>query len=297
MSPLLTRRRFGALAGAGLASGFLPAFAGQARGEDALNALLADIEKRFSARLGAFVHDTGSGRRWARRADERFPLCSTFKVVAAAGLLARVDRGEADLSRRVVIAKSDLVTYSPVTEKQVGGEGMTLAEICAAAITRSDNTAGNVLIDQLGGPEGVTRFARSLGDETFRLDRRETDLNEATPGDPRDTTSPAAMTKTLHALLFEDHLKDVSRWRLAEWMVANQTGGAKLRAGLPKSWHIGDKTGGGDHGTMNDIAVLWPPEGAPIVASLYLTETEASFDERNAAFAEIGNALARIVRR
>jgi beta-lactamase class A len=197
----------------------------------------------------------------------------------------------------VVIEKTDLVTYSPVTEKRVGGEGMTLAEIASAAITQSDNTAGNVLIDQLGGPEGVTRFARRIGDETFRLDRRETELNEATPGDPRDTTSPAAMTRTLHALLFEDQLKEGSRRQLGDWMVANQTGGAKFRAGLPKTWRVGDKTGGGDHGTMNDVAVLWPPESAPILASVYLTETKASFDARNAAFAEIGHALAGIARR
>ncbi|KTR06758.1 beta-lactamase [Aureimonas ureilytica] len=294
MSHALTRRRFAALAGAGLALGLTGLTSRPARAEADLDALWAEIESRFSARLGAFVWDMETDRRWARRADERFPLCSTFKLVAAAGLLARVDAGQENLSRRVVIAKSDLVTYSPETEKHVGGEGMTLSSIAEAALTQSDNTAGNVLIDLLGGPEGVTRTARGFGDESFRLDRRETALNEAKPGDPRDTTSPAAMTKTLHALLFGKALKPDSRRQLADWMVANRTGDAKLRAGLPKDWRVGDKTGGGDFGTMNDVAVIWPPAGKPILISLYLTETKASFDERNAAFAEIGRALAML---
>ena len=294
MSLSLTRRRFAALAGAGLALGLTTPPLRPARAEAGLDALWVKIEKRFSARLGASVWDMETDRRWARRADERFPLCSTFKLVAAAGMLARVDAGQESLSRRVLIEKADLVTYSPETEKHVGGEGMTLGAIAEAALTQSDNTAGNVLIDLLGGPEGVTRTARGFGDETFRLDRRETALNEAKPGDPRDTTSPAAMMRTLHALLFGDVLKPESRRQLADWMVANRTGDAKLRAGLPKSWRVGDKTGGGDFGTMNDVAVIWPAAGQPILVSLYLTDTKASFDDCNAAFAEIGHALAAL---
>ncbi len=295
MPSILSRRRFATLAGAGLALALVrpsptPAAAAP---RDSLGSTLAGVETRFSARLGAFVIDTGTGRRWARRADQRFPLCSTFKVVAAAGVLKRVDEGREDLSRRVVLTPEDIVTYSPVTQERVGGEGMTLAEICEAAITQSDNTAGNVLIDALGGPSGVTAFARSVGDEVFRLDRRETELNEATPGDPRDTTSPKAMSETLATLITGETLSEASRRQLADWMIANRTGDAKLRAGLPKDWRIGDKTGGGAYGTMNDVAVIWPAgRQAPIVASFYLTETDASFDERNAAFAEIARALA-----
>lgn len=294
MSHALTRRRFAALASAGLALGLGGLTSRPARAAADLDALWAEIEERFSARLGAFVWDTETDRRWARRADERFPLCSTFKLVAAAGFLARIDAGQETLSRRVVIETADLVPYSPETEKHVRGEGMTLGAIAQAALTQSDNTAGNVLIDLLGGPDGVTRTARGFGDETFRLDRRETALNEAKPGDPRDTTSPAAMTKTLHALLFGEALKPDSRRQLADWMAANRTGDAKLRAGMPKTWRVGDKTGGGDFGTMNDVAVIWPAAGKPILVSLYLTETKASFDDRNAAFAEIGRALAAL---
>lgn len=293
MSLVLSRRQFTCLAGAALAVGLARPFVRPARAASDLDALLAGIETRFSGRLGAFVIDMATERRWGRRADERFPMCSTFKLIAAAGVLSRVDAGEETLARRVVLKPSDIVTYSPVTEKRVGGEGMTMAEICEAALTQSDNTAGNVLIDTLGGPAGVTAFARSIDDEVFRLDRRETELNEAKPGDPRDTTSPAAMAKSLAALVQEDALSESSRRQLTEWLVANRTGDAKLRAGLPKTWRIGDKTGGGAFGTMNDVAAIWPePKRPPIIVSLYLTQTEASFDDRNAAFAEIGRALA-----
>ena len=293
MSSVLSRRQFTCLAGAGLALGLARPFVRPARAASDLDALLAGIETRFSGCLGAFVIDMATERRWGRRADERFPMCSTFKLIAAAGVLSRVDAGEETLARRVVLKPEDIVTYSPVTEKRVGGEGMTMAEICEAALTQSDNTAGNVLIDTLGGPAGVTAFARSIDDDIFRLDRRETELNEAKPGDPRDTTSPAAMAKSLAALVQGDALSEGSRRQLTEWLVANRTGDAKLRAGLPKTWRIGDKTGGGAFGTMNDVAAIWPePKRPPIIVSLYLTQTEASFDDRNAAFAEIGRALA-----
>lgn len=265
--------------------------AGLARG-DALSRLLPEIEQRLGARLGAYILDTGSNRLWRHRADERFPMCSTFKALASGAILARVDAGQEQLDRRVVIAPGDIVTYSPVTEKRVGGAGMTLAEICVAAVTQSDNTAGNILIDSLGGPGGITDFARGLGDAVTRLDRRETALNEARPGDPRDTTSPAAMAANLQALVLGERLSPASRKLFAEWLVANRTGDAKLRAGLPKSWRVGDKTGGGDFGTMNDIALIWPSASKPVIASIYMTETKASFDTRNAAFAEIGRALA-----
>ena len=298
MSHSFSRRQFTRLAGFGLALGLAAPFLRTARAaEGGFDAVLAGIERRFSGRLGVFVIDTATERRWGRRADERFPMCSTFKLMAAAGLLSRVDAGTESLSRRIVIQPTDIVTYSPVTERRVGGEGMTLAEICEAALTQSDNTAGNVLIDALGGPAGVTDFARSIDDDTFRLDRRETELNEARPGDPRDTTSPAAMAKSLAALVQEDALSDASRRQLVEWLVANRTGDAKLRAGLPKTWRIGDKTGGGAFGTMNDVAVIWPEaHRPPIVISVYLTETQASFDDRNAGFAEIGRALADIAK-
>ncbi len=236
------------------------------------------------------MRDTGSGARIGHRADERFPLTSTFKFLAAAAVLAKVDAGKDSLDRRVTYAKSDLVTYSPATEKHVG-DGMTLAEICEAAITLSDNTAGNLLLAAIGGPEGLTRFARSIGDAVTRLDRTETDLNEARPGDPRDTTSPAAMIGNLERLLLGDALGAASRERLANWMIANTTGVARLRAGAPKGWRIGDKTGSGNNGTANDIAILWPPGRKPILIAAYLTESRGSMDERNETLAEVARIL------
>ncbi|UEM21734.1 class A beta-lactamase [Skermanella mucosa] len=290
----LTRRSFSAMVGSLVAGSVIarPGFvlAAPSAGDD-LAGKLVEVERRLGARFGAAILDTDSGRRWTHRADERFPLCSTFKAIACGAVLAKVDAGREDLERRIRFEAGDVVTYSPVTQDRVGGEGITLAEICEAAMTRSDNTAGNIILDSLGGPAGVTEFARSLGDAVTRLDRRETDLNEATPGDPRDTTSPAAMVANLESLVLGDTLSPPSRDRLTAWLVSNKTGDAKLRAGLPKDWRIGDKTGGGDYGTMNDVAVIWPPGRKPVIVSIYMTETKASFDDRNAAIAEIGRAL------
>ena len=249
---MLTRRRFSVVCGLGLLGGAIASRRGILRAEendDALHRALAEIESKLDGRLGVAVTDTQTGRQWRHRADERFPLCSTFKLLAAAAVLARVDRGQDDLSRRVRFASDEIVPYSPVTQSRVGGEGMTLAELCAAAMTQSDNTAGNLLLKSLGGPAGVTDFARTLGDSATRLDRWETALNEATPGDARDTTTPAAMAADLHALLADEKiLSPRAREQLTEWLVANRTGDARLRAGLPKDWRVGDKTGSGDHG-------------------------------------------------
>jgi beta-lactamase class A len=260
--------------------------------DDALAASFAGIEIRLGARLGVAIHDTASGRRWTHRADERFPLCSTFKVLASAALLAKIDAGRDRLDRRVVLAAAALVAYSPVTKERVGGNGMTLAELCAAAIAHSDNTAGNAILAAIGGPKGVTDFARRLGDPATRLDRWETELNQAAPGDPRDTTTPAAMAADLEALVLGQTLKPASRDQLVAWMLANTTGDAKLRAGLPPDWRIGDKTGGGGHGAMADIAAIWPPGRKPVFVAIYLADTTASFDDRNAAIADLARALA-----
>lgn len=288
--PTLTRRRF---AGAVAATAVCPLGlqAAAATADDAA-AMLAPIEARLGARLGVVVLDTGSGRRWAHRADERFAMCSVFKAIAGAGVLAMVDDGREDLQRRILFEASALVPWSPVTETRVGGHGMTLAELCDAAITRSDNTAGNLLLHELGGPAGLTAFMRRLGDATSRLDRWETALNEARPGDPRDTTTPAAMAANFQALLAGPALAARSREQLAAWLVASRTGGARLRAGLPASWRVGDKTGTGEHGTMNDVAITWPPGRAPAVVSAFITQTSASFELRSAALAEVGRIAA-----
>ena len=224
--------------------------------------------------------------------DDRFPLCSTFKLLAAAAVLSRVDQGLDRLDRRVVFTDKDLVDGSPVTKDHVGGIGMTLAELCHAAMTVSDNTAGNLLLKAIGGPEGLTAYARSLGDVVTRLDRYELELNEGKPGDPRDTTAPAAMAANLQKIVLGDALSQASRAQLKSWMLATTTGEERLRAGMPREWQVGDKTGTGNNGVTNDIAVVWPPDRPPIVVAAYLAELPASDDERNVVMKEIGRIVA-----
>jgi beta-lactamase class A len=255
-------------------------------------ARLAALQEAHGGRLGVAILDTGSGRLVTHRGDERFPMCSTFKLLAVAGVLARADRGKLDLAQRIEFAKADLVSYSPVTETHVGAPGMTLAQICEAAITLSDNTAGNLLLDQLGGPAGWTAYARSLGDDTSRLDRRETILNEAIPGDPRDTTTPVAMLRDLQAVLLGDALSAGSRAQLIAWLEATRTGDARLRAGFPKEWRVGDKTGTSNNAVFNDIASAWPPDRAPVIVTTYYAETPVDGDTANAVIAEVGRIAA-----
>ena len=252
---------------------------------------IAGIESRVKGRLGVAVLDTGSDRRFGYREDERFPMCSTFKLLAAAAILKRVEEGKETLGRRVHFSKSDLVTYSPATEKHLD-DGMTVAELCEAAITLSDNTAGNLMLGMLGGPSAVTAFARTLGDPLTRLDRTEPTLNEAVPGDVRDTTTPAAMAENLRKLMFGGALARASLEQLKTWLLANKTGDARLRARLPAGWRVGDKTGSGERGSTNDVGILWPPDSAPIIVATYLTETAAPADRRNEALAAVGEALA-----
>jgi beta-lactamase class A len=286
---MMTRR--GLLAGAALtASG---AWAGANTTRDEIRAGLADLEKASAGRLGVCLMDFASGRRIGHRADERFALCSTHKFLAAAFTLARVDAGKESLDRRVKYAKDALVAYSPAAEKHVGEEGMTIAEICEAAMTLSDNTAANLLLDALGGPTGFTGMARALGDDMTRLDRVETALNEASPGDVRDTTTPAAMADDLATFVLGDRLSPASRDRLAGWLVANTTGGKRLRAGLPGGWRVGDKTGTGGHGATNDIAVAWPPGRGPLIVTAYYGESAAPIEAREAVLAEVGRLAAR----
>jgi len=260
---------------------------------DAIHAAFADLERRHGGRLGVCVIDVGTGRRFEHRAAERFAMCSTFKVLAAALVLTRVDRGEERLDRRIVYAKERVVAYSPETEKHAGEEGMTLGEICKAGLTLSDNTAANLILESFGGPPALTRFARSLGDGVTRLDRIETILNEATPGDPRDTTSPAAMAEDLRKILLGDILSASSRDQLAGWMIANKTGDKRLRAGVPPGWPVGDKTGSGDHAATNDIAIIWPPGRQPIIAAVYFAESPEPAEARNAIFADIARLTLR----
>jgi len=257
-----------------------------------LPADFAKIEADIRGRLGVAVLDTLTQARATHRADERFPMCSTFKLLAAAAVLARVEAGKERLDRRIRFETRDIVVNSASTKDRAGGEGMTLAELCEAAMIVSDNTAGNLLLATLGGPAGLTAYARSLGDAVTRLDRIEPDLGEAIDGDPRDTTSPAAMLSNLHALVLGNVLTANSKDQLTRWLLGNKTGDTRLRAGLPSGWRVGDKTGSGERGTTNDVGIIWPPERAPVLVSIYLTGTSAGAEQRNATLAAVGRAVA-----
>ncbi len=254
----------------------------------AVQQAIAGLERRHGGRLGVAILDTANGKPIAYRGDERFALCSTFKFLAAAFVLARVDRKEESLTRRIVYGKAELVPYSPITGKHAGAGGLTVGEICEAALTLSDNTAANLLLDSFGGPAKLTAHMRSLDDGVTRLDRREPTLNEAKPGDPRDTTTPLAMLELLRKTVLADALSTSSRAQLTAWLLACKTGDKRLRAGVPKAWRVGDNTGTGDNNATNDIAVLWPPSRPPIIVTAYYTEARASDDERSAVLAEVG---------
>jgi beta-lactamase class A len=272
-----------------------PARAASSSPEDRVklaNDRLAAIETRGGGRLGVTVLDSGGGPGLAHRAGERFPMCSTFKLMAAAAVLKRVDEGKERLDRVIPYGPADLLEYAPVAKAHVADGGMTLGSLCAAAIDWSDNTAANVILDAIGGPAGFTAFVRSVGDSTTRLDRNEPTLNTSVPGDERDTTTPQAMAEGVQKVLLGNVLTEASRAQLEAWLIGDKVGDKRLRAGLPPSWGIGDKTGSGDHGTANVIAIIRPPGRAPLIAAVYYTESDASMDARNAIHKEISGIIA-----
>jgi beta-lactamase class A len=256
------------------------------RPRDETSAALAAIERRVGGRLGVAVLAADGAWVTGHRADERFPLCSTFKLLLAAHVLARVDRGQESLQRIVRFERADLIEWSPVTERHLD-EGLSVEALCAATMTISDNTAANLLLAASDGPDGLTRFLRGLGDPVTRLDRIEPALSEARPGDPRDTTSPRAVAATTRDLVLGDSLRPESRERLVRWLRDNRTGDARLRAGLAPGWIAGEKTGSGQHGTTNDVGVLWDPAGRPWFVAAYLTECAAAPAAREAALASV----------
>ena len=260
--------------------------------EDGLGRPFAALEARHGGRLGVFAFDSGTGARLEHRAHERFPMCSTFKAVLVGAVLENADAGRERLDRDVTYAARDLLDYAPVTRANFAHGSMTVRALCAAAIEESDNTAANLLLRAVGGPARVTAFVRSLGDRKTRLDRIEPELNAATAGDPRDTTTPAAMALTLHVLTTGSALSPTSRKELVRWLRACRTGFDCLRAGLPRGWTAGDKTGSGAHGTRNDIAILEPPGSRPpVFVAAYYTGSSATPDERAAVLASVGRIV------
>jgi beta-lactamase class A len=262
---------------------------------------LAELERRSGGRLGVYAFRYGSPPLLAYRESERFATCSTFKWVLAAAILTRVDRRELSLTQEVPFVKADILDYAPVAKQHAERGNMTVRELAEAAVTVSDNTAANLLLNLVGGPSGLTRVIRDHGDTITRLDRTEVELNSNLPEDPRDTTSPQAMAELVCAVLTTDALSATSRNLLLGWMVACRTGTQRLRAGLPASWRVGDKTGStNDRGVngraaTNDVAIAWPPSGPPIFIAVYLSESLASADLQNGIHAEVGRLVAEKV--
>lgn len=290
--PIAQRRRLlSALATAPLVLATTGCATAAARVDREAHAALQALDDRFDGRLGVFALDTGSGATLGHRGSERFPMCSSFKAVLAASMLARSSRQPDWLAHRVRYAKADLVSYSPVTERHVG-EGMTVAELCAATVQYSDNGAANLLMAQSGGPQALTAFARSQGDSTFRLDRIEPALNSAIPGDERDTTTPEAMARLLQRLVLGEGLPPQERQQLADWLRGNTTGARRIRAGVPAAWTVGDKTGTGAHGSASDIGIVWRPGAAPLALAIYTTRPAADAPADEAVIAEAARIVA-----
>jgi len=257
---------------------------------------IAAIEARVGGRIGVAALDTGSGRRLSHRGGERFAMCSTFKLMLAAMVLEQVDKGALTLGQRVPYGQRDLLGYAPVAKARAGEGAMSVEDLCAAAVEMSDNTAANLLLGLIGGPAGYTARLRRLGDAITRLDRNEPTLNTNLPGDPRDTSTPDAMIANLRKALLGAMLSTAGMIRLVGWMKACTTGLGRLRAGLPAGWIAGDKTGTGDNGAINDLAIAWPPSRAPILIVAYMSGSTQSVDALSAAHSDIGAIVARAFR-
>lgn len=252
---------------------------------------LAAYEHDTGGRVGLFVHDLKTGGKLAWRSDERFVMCSTFKASLAARVLQRVDRGEERLDRVIHYGPKDLFAYAPVARANVAKGGLPVEEMCRAAVELSDNTCANLLLASIGGPAAMSAFWRSIGDEVTRLDHYEPELNRSRPGNPEDTTTPAAMAANLRGLLLGEVLSPASRVRLTGWMLACQTGANRLRAGLPATWRVANKTGNNASDASGDIAVVWPSPGRPVLIGAYVQGGSPTPEQITAVFTAIGRRI------
>lgn len=255
-------------------------------------ASLTALESAHGGTLGVSALDTGSGQRISYRGEQRFPMCSTHKVLSVAAILTAVDQGRLSLDQRIPYSAADLLSYAPITRAHVSQGEMTLGALCAAALDWSDNTAANLLLAQIGGPAGWTRYARSIGDAVSRLDRNEPTLNTAIPGDPRDTTTPNAMLADLNRILLGQVLSARSRQQLTDWMLASSITCPLIKAGVPKDWRVADKSGSGEHGTRNDIGLILRSQKAPILATIYLTGSPLDLAGQNTVVAAVASVIA-----
>ncbi|MFF8609574.1 class A beta-lactamase [Streptomyces sp. NPDC015346] len=283
--------------GTGTALAAVTATAGTAHasvpGGDVVGRRLAELEREYDARLGVFAHNVRTGRTVSYHADQSFPMCSLFKTLAAAAVLRDLDRDGEFLAKRVRYTQKDVeeADWAPETSKHIA-DGMTVAELCDAAITQSDNAAANLLLRELGGPTAVTRFCRSIGDRTTRLDRWEPHLNSAEPWRVEDTTSPRAIGRTYARLVLGSALSPRDRGQLTTWLLANTTNIQRFRAGLPADWTLGDKTGAGDYGTNNDVGIAWTPDGSPLVLAVLTTKHTQKAEAEDALIADTARLLA-----
>ncbi|MFC4464610.1 class A beta-lactamase [Streptomyces xiangluensis] len=251
---------------------------------------LKELERKFDARLGVYAIDTGTGREVAYRDGERFGYHSTFKALEAGAVLRKYSL--TGMNKVIKYSSDDLVANSPITEKHVES-GMTLRELCDAAVRYSDNTASNLLFDALGGPKGLESDLRELGDTVTLMERIEPHLSDWVPGQTRDTTTPRALAKDLRAYVLGDVLRKRERAQLATWLKTNTTGNEVIRAGVPEGWVVGDKTGtGSGYGARNDIAVVWPPDSAPIVMAILTNRGKAEDVHDNKLIAEAASVVA-----
>ncbi len=267
----------------------------QAAAARTLSDELAALEIQSKGRLGLYVLDTVSGAEAGWRGDERFPMCSTFKTLLAARVLYLAQRDEIRLWRKLYYSPSEVVAWSPISEKRAGANGgMTVQELCEAMVVVSDNTAANVMLEASGGPAALTQWLRELGDGTTRLDRNEPSLNTALPGDERDTTTPQAMVQSLQKLLLGDVLEGYARALLQQWLADSRTGDKRVRAGMPGDWKVGGKTGSGERGTACDTLIVWPTaQSAPLLVTAYLTGSPLDGAGREAVLARAGEAIKR----
>jgi beta-lactamase class A len=286
---MFTRRQLLLATGAAAVA---PSLAAAQRADKALKR----IRDRLGGRLGVHALDSQSGKRWGIDEDSRYAMASTFKLPLAAAILWQVDRKAFTLEHKLAIHRKDLLSHSPAVEAKLaaGTDAMTLRELCAAVVMHSDNAAANVLLAGIGGPQALTAFFRTLGDEVTRLDRNELALNTNLPGDPRDTTTPRAMVDSLLKIFTQDVLSIPSRALLIDWLVAARTGLDRVRAGLPRAWNPGDKTGTGENGAFNDLVVAYPPERRPVLIAVYMDQSTLGARELAAAHAEIGTLIAKV---
>ena len=282
---MILNRRMLLIAASGLA--IRPAFA------QAPPPALAAYERESGGRIGVYAENLATGAKLTWRAEERFVMCSTFKASLAACVLARVDRGQDRLDAMIGYGADDLLEYAPTARSNLAKGAMSVADMCEAAVELSDNTCANLLLARVGGPAALTAFWRAAGDDVSRLDHNEPELNRSPPGDPHDTTTPTAMAGNLRHFVLGETLSQDSREHLTGWMVNCKTGNNRLRAGLPRDWRIGDKTGNNGKDASGDIAVAWPKSGGPVLVCAYTQGGSPNAAQLETVFAEIGRMVGR----